>query len=172
MCYSSSLFLWGFFDDTHSNLLSKVSLGLLGGSLGLSSLLLLSKLLLSDLLLLGLVDGFDQDSLVLELVTLSSLVEVVVDTLSDLLGLSVLSQESSQDSLSAHPLDLDWESGVGSTLSLSVAGVSALSLGLLDSLASGSGVHLHLSLHDESILHELSDVLSCNSIKLSFGRFN
>lgn len=159
-CYRSSLFLWSFFDNTHSNLLSKVSLLLLLSGSSLSSLLLLGELLLSDLLLLHLVDGLDKDSLVLELVTLGGQVEVMVDLLGDLLGLSVLSKKSSKNSLSAHPLDLDWESGVGGTLSLTVAGVSALSLGLLDSLASGSGVHLHLSLHDESVLHELSDILS------------
>jgi len=36
-----------------------------------------------------------------------------------------------------------------------------LSLGLVESLDSGGGVHVHLSSHDETILEELSDVLSC-----------
>ena len=138
-----------------------VSLFLLLGSSELSSLLLLSKLLFSDLLLLHLVDGLNKDRLVLELVTLSSKVEVMVDFLGDLLGLSILSEESSEDSLSTHPLDLDWESGVSSTASLSVTVVSALSLGLVGSSNSGSRVNNNLSSHDESVLHELSDVFSC-----------
>ena len=49
----------------------------------------------------------------------------MVDILGDLLGLSVLSQKSSQDSLSPHPENLSWHSGVGGTLSLTIAGVSS-----------------------------------------------
>lgn len=79
------------------------SLLLSDGVLESSGLLLLLELLLSDLLLLHLVDGLDQDALVLELVTLGCQVEVVVDVLGDLLGLSVFSEESSEHSLSSHP---------------------------------------------------------------------
>ena len=138
-----------------------VSLLLLGGGSDLSSLLLLCELLLSNLLLFGLVDGFDQDRLVLELVTLGSEVELMVDFLGDLLGLSILPEESSEDSLSTHPLDLDWESGVGGTVSLTHAVMVSSSLGLVSSSNSGSRVNLDLSLHDKSVLDELSDVLSC-----------
>ena len=154
------MLLWGLFDDTHSDSLSVVSLLLSLGGSELSSFLLLSKLLLSDFLLLHLVDRLNQDGLVLELVTLGSEVEVMIDLLGDFLGLSVLSEESSKNSLSSHPLDLDWESGVLGTSSLSVSLMSALSLSLVDSLDSGSRVDLDLSLHDESILNELSDILS------------
>lgn len=157
---SVSLLLWGLLDDSHGDSLSVVSSLLSSGSLVLSGLLLLGKLLLSDLLLLHLVNGFNQHRLVLELVTLGGEVEVMIDVRGDLLGLSVLSQQSSQNSLSSHPLDLDWQSGVSGTLSLTVTVVSALSLGLMDSLDSGSGVHLDLPFHDESILVELTDVLS------------
>ena len=137
-----------------------VSLFLLDSSLLLSSFLLLGELLFSDLFLLHLVDGLDQDGLVLELVTLGGKVEMMVDVGGDFLGLSILSKESSQHSLSSHPLDLDGHSGVGSTSSLTWTVVSSISLGQVNSLYSGSGVHLHLSLHDKSILSELSDVLS------------
>ena len=102
-----------------------VALGLAVGGLDASGFLLLSKLLLTNLLLLHLVDGFDEDGLVLEQVTLGGEVEVMVDILGDLLGLSVLSQKSSKDSLSSHPENLAWHSGVGGTLSLTIAGVSS-----------------------------------------------
>jgi hypothetical protein len=150
-----------------------VSLLLLLGSLNLSGFLLLSELLLSDLLLLHLVDGLNKDRLVLELVTLGGEVEMMVDVSGDLLGLSIFSKESSEDSLSPHPLDLDWHSSVSGTLSLSVTSMSSLSLGFVHSLDSGSRVHGNGSLHDESVLIEFSNVLSYMIlIRLSFGRFN
>ena len=119
------LSFWFVGNDTHSDLLSMVSLALLLSSLDLSSLSLFFEELFSDLLLLHLVDGLDQYVLVLEEVTLGGEVEVMVDILGDLLGLSVLSQKSSQDSLSPHPENLSWHSGVGGTLSLTIAGVSS-----------------------------------------------
>lgn len=119
------LSFWFIGNDTHSDLLSMVSLALLLSSLDLSSLSLFFEELFSDLLLLHLVDGLDQYVLVLEEVTLGGEVEVMVDILGDLLGLSVLSQKSSQDSLSPHPENLSWHSGVGGTLSLTIAGVSS-----------------------------------------------
>ena len=119
------LSFWFVGNDTHSDLLSMVSLALLLSSLDLSSLSLFFEELFSDLLLLHLVDGLDQYVLVLEEVTLGGEVEVMVDILGDLLGLSVLSQKSSQDSLSPHPENLAWHSGVGGTLSLTIAGVSS-----------------------------------------------
>lgn len=119
------LSFWFVGNDTHSDLLSMVSLALLLSSLDLSSLSLFFEELFSDLLLLHLVDGLDQYVLVLEEVTLGGEVEVMVDILGDLLGLSVLSQKSSQDSLSPHPENLGWHSGVGGTLSLTIAGVSS-----------------------------------------------
>jgi len=79
------------------------SLFLADGVLESSGLLLLFELLDSDFLLLHLVNRLDEDGLVLELVTLGSEVEVVIDVLGDLLGLSILSEESSEDSLSSHP---------------------------------------------------------------------
>ena len=85
-----SILLWGVFDNTHGNSLSVVSLGFLFSGLDLSGISLFFKLSFSDLFLLHLVDGFDQDGLVLELVTLGGDVEVMVDILGDLLGFSIL----------------------------------------------------------------------------------
>ena len=122
--HSLLLGLW-VLDDTHGDSLSVVSLGLSLSSLDSSSLSLLLKLGLSDFLLLHLVDGLDQHRLVLELVTLRAEIEVMVDILGDLLGLSVLLEESSEDSLSSHPNNLRWHSGVSGTLSLTEASVSS-----------------------------------------------
>ena len=101
----SSIFLgfWFVGNDTHSNLLSMVSLLLLLSSLDLSGISLFFELLFSDLLLLHLVDGLNQDVLVLVHVTLGSEVHLSVLRVSDLLGLSVLAEESSESSRSAHP---------------------------------------------------------------------
>ena len=119
------LSFWFVGNDTHSDLLSMVSLALLLSSLDLSSLSLFFEELFSDLLLLHLVDGLDQYVLVLEEVTLGGEVEVMVDILGDLLGLSVLLEKSSEDSSSSHPDNLTWHSCVSGTLSLTKAGVSA-----------------------------------------------
>ena len=114
----SFLLLWGVFDDSHGDSFSVVSLCLSFSSLDLSGFSLFFELLLSDLFLLHLVDTFDEDSLVLELVTLWSKIEVMVNISVDLLGFSILSKKSSKNSLSTHPEDLWWHSGVSGTLSL------------------------------------------------------
>jgi hypothetical protein len=83
---------------------------------------LFSQVLGSGLLSLGLVDVLHQDSLVLEGVSLCLQVERVVQVLVDLAGLSVLSEQSSQDSHSSEPLNLGGHSGLGRTLSLTWKG--------------------------------------------------
>ena len=117
--------LWGILNDSHGNSLSVVSLGLLLSGLDSSSLSLFLELGLSDFLLLHLVDGLDQNGFVLELVTLGAEIEMMVDVLGDLLGFSVLLEKSSEDSLSSHPENLGWHSGVGGTLSLTETVVSS-----------------------------------------------
>jgi len=135
---SGSWLSWFISNDTHGNLLSVVSLFLLGSSLDTSGFLLLGKLVLSDLLLLHLVDGFNKNELVLIKVTLSMQVEEMVDILSDLLGFSVLLEKSSKDSLSSHPEDLRGHSCVFGTSSLTMSLMSSLSFGFMHSLASRS----------------------------------
>ena len=137
-----------------------VSLLLLLSGLDSSSLTLGLELLLTDLLLLHLVDALDKNGLVLEEVTLGAEVEMMVDILGDLLGLSILLEKSTEDSLATHPQDLDRHTGVGGTLSLTETVVSALSFGLMHSLNAGARVHLHALLKDESISVQLADVLS------------
>ena len=120
----SVLLLRSVLNDTHGHGLSVVSMFLSGGGLDLSGFSLLIELLLSKLLLLHLVDGLDQHGLVLELVTLGSQVEVMIDVLGDFLSFSVLLEESSENSLSSHPQNLGWHSSVSGTSSLTKAGMS------------------------------------------------
>lgn len=46
--------------------------------------------------------------------------------------------------------------------------ILTLSLGLVHSLASGPGVHMDLSLHDETVIEQLLDVLSYKSTKFKY----
>ena len=134
--HSVLLGLWGLLNDTHGNSLSVVSLGFLLSSLESSGLSLLLELGLSDLLLLHLVDGLNEHRFVLELVTLGTEVEVMVDILGDLLGLSVLLEKSSEDSLSSHPDDLRRHSCVLGTLSLTITRVSSYNFNQQSKLSS------------------------------------
>lgn len=102
----------------------------------------------------------DNGSLVLEGVTLGELVKLVVEVLVNLALLSVLGEQSSDDSLSSHPKDLLGHSSVGGTLSLTETGVSAGSLGLGQSSSSGSRVHGVGLSHNKAVGHELSHLLS------------
>lgn len=161
----SSFLLGGLLDDTHLDGLSVVSLCLLLLSLFSSGLSLSLKLLFTDLLLLHLVDGLNENGLVLEEITLGSKIEVMVDILGDLLGFSIFTEKSTKDSLAAHPKDLDGHTGVLGTLSLTETVVSSLSLGLVNSLATGARVHVNGSLNNESITIQLADVLSYSETK-------
>lgn len=125
-----------------------------------SSLSLLLQGLLTSSLGLGLDDVLDQSSLVLESVTLCSQVQVVIQVLVDLAGISVLSQQSSQHSQSSHPQNLGWHTGVSSTLSLTVTHVSTVSLGLRASSGSESRVHFDRLLDDGAVLVQPSDGLT------------
>ena len=114
-------------DDTHSDGLSVVSLGFLLSGLDLSGFSLFFEFLFSDLLLLHLVDGFNQDVLVLEEITLGCDVEMMIDILVNLLGFSILLEKSSENSSSSHPDDLGRHSSVSGTLSLTISVMSSYS---------------------------------------------
>ena len=105
------------------------SIGSLFGFLGRSSLesgsgttLSCGSLFAKSLFLDGngfeFVNLFEQDSLVLEFVTLGEHVQGVVNVLIDLLGISQLLEHAAKDSLAAHPQDLERKTGVGSTSAL------------------------------------------------------
>lgn len=117
--------LWYILNDTHGNSLSVVSLSFLFSSLDSSSLSLLFEFLLKDLLLLGFVNGFNKNGLVFELVTLRGKIELMINSRADLLGLSIFSEKSSENSLSSHPEDLGWHSSVSGTLSFTETRMSS-----------------------------------------------
>lgn len=67
------------------------------------------------------VDLFEEDGLVLELVTLRKHVQGVVDVLVDFLGVSELLQHAAKDSLATHPQNLEGKTSVGGTSTLTDA---------------------------------------------------
>jgi len=146
--------------ESHGDVLASNSLLLSDGVLGTSGLSLSLEVLLTESLSLLLVDSLNQDILVLELVTLGSQVKSMVHLSVDLLGVSIFPEKSTENTGSSHPDDLMWHTGISSTLPLSSANVSSLSLGLSVGLASRSGVSLNLSSHDELVFHKLSNVLA------------
>lgn len=123
--------------------------------------------LLTSSLGLSLDNVLNQSSLVLESVTLSSQVQVVVQVSVDLTRVSVLSQQSSQHPQSSHPQHLGWHTGVLGTLSLTETHVSTVSLGLGHDSGRGSGVSSNGLLHDSTVLVELSD----GSTRVGRGQF-
>ena len=116
--------LGGLLDLTHLLCLASKSLLLLGGVLGSAGFSLSSELSLTGGVGLHLVDGLNKDVLVLELVTLGAEVESVVDVLVDLLGVTVLAEQASQNADSAHPQDVGGHTGIAGTLSLTSASVT------------------------------------------------
>ena len=84
----------------------------------------------------------------------------MVKMLVDLLGLSVLSEKTTKNTLSSHPEDLVRHTSIAGTLSLTEASVTSLSLGGHVSLVASLGVNQVRSLHDETILDKLADVLT------------
>lgn len=54
----------------------------------------------------------------LENVTLAADVKFVVKVAVDFLGRTVLAEEPAEDSLTTHPEDFDWHTGLGRTLTL------------------------------------------------------
>lgn len=99
----------------------------------------------------------NQVTLVLESVTLGGQVKGVVQVLVDLAGVSVLSQQTSQHTQTAHPQNLRRHTGVLGTLSLTVAHVSTGSLGLQKSSSTRARVDGVRLLDDGAVLVQLSD---------------
>jgi hypothetical protein len=71
------------------------------------------------------VDGFEEHTLVLELVTLRQHVEGMVDMFVDLLRISHLLEETTKNTDTAHPNDLERETGIGCTSALTSTWVCA-----------------------------------------------
>jgi hypothetical protein len=94
----------------------------------------------------------NQDGFIFELVTFGSQIELMILVLVDLLGLSVFSEKSSENSLSSHPKNFGGHSGFTGTSSFTGTGVSTSSLFFQVSSGSGARVHNLGLFHDKTIL--------------------
>jgi hypothetical protein len=97
---------------------------------------------------------------VLEGVTLAAVVQLVVQVLVDLAAGTVLDEETAEDTETAHPEDLRRHTGVGGTLALTVATMTALAAGKVQLASTGARVLSHGLADDETIGDELSDRLA------------
>lgn len=102
-------------------------------------------------------NGFNQDSSVLELVTLGGKVELVVKSSVNLLSLSVFSEKSSQDSLSSDPQDLGGHSAFGGTSAFTGTSVVTFALGLEVESGARARVDNLFALHYQSVLDEFTN---------------
>jgi len=107
-----------------------------------------------------LMDKLHQNALILENVTLALNVELVIKVAIDLLVLSVLLQETTQNAHPPHPQLLDRHTRVGGTLSLTGAGVASLSS--CQSILPRPGARMNglRLLDDQTVLDQATDVLS------------
>lgn len=125
-----------------------------------ASLSLLLKRTLASLLGLGLDNVLNDLTLVLESVTLGELVKLVVKMLVDLACSAVLGEQTTENTLAAHPHDLARHTGVLGTLSLTETGVTTSTL----SLKMGTGARARVDgdglLDDQTIGDELADSLA------------
>ena len=126
--------------------------------LGTENLSLFSKGLGTQLLGLSLVNVFHKHTLVLETVTLGLDVEGVVQVLVNLASLTVLAQKTAEDTHAAHPEDLGRHTGVGSTLSLTMAHMATKTLGLVAFTDTETRLADLGLADDQTILDELTDV--------------
>jgi hypothetical protein len=150
----------GLGDFSHLGGLASNTLLLADGVLGTASLTLGIEFFVTDLLGLELVDGFHKDVLVLELVTLASEVELVVDVTVDFLGVSVAFKKATEDASAAHSEDAGGHTGVGCTTA--VTSTLMATLALLSFMAShaGAGVHVSGLADNDTILIEFADILA------------
>ena len=146
--------------DAHSKVLSGDSLLLTNAVLSSSGLSLSFEVLLTNDFSLGFVDLLDQDVLVLELVTLGGQVKSVVHLAVNLLLVTIPTEKATKDTKAAHPDDLLRHTSIPSTLSLTLALMATLALGLSPLLAAGAGVGGHVLSHDQTVLDQLSNVLT------------
>ena len=128
-----------------------------------SVLLFLLELIGSSLLRFLLLNGLDEDLLVLEHVTLGEHVELVVQSLVNLSLFAELSEESSESSLSPHPQYLAGHSSVTGTFPLSDTAMSAFPLFKETLSSSMSRMDSDVLLEDKTVLDELLNVVAGSS---------
>lgn len=121
---------------------------------------LFAELFGAEILGLLLENVLHQSALVLESVTLSLQVEIVVQVLVDLLGITVLLQQITQDSDTAHPQDFLRHSGISGTTTLTESSVTTFATGLSFDASTEARVDLSWLLDDQTVLDQTSDVLT------------
>merc|ERR1712093_389231 len=134
------------------------TLGLEGLCLGAASLSLLCDLLLHDPLGLLLVDVLHEHTLVLEHITLALHVQDMVQVLVDLLGITVLLEQTTEHAKATHPDDTLGHAGVLVTLALTSAAVAALTLGSQLLAHAVTRVDLGRLLDHKAILSQLANI--------------
>jgi hypothetical protein len=98
-----------------------------------------------------------EDTLVLEGVTLGLEVKDVVEVLVDLAGLTVLAEETTEDTHATEPLDLGGHTGLGGTLALTSARVATKTLRGGVGTSAGTRVDDGGLDNDVAVLEELAD---------------
>lgn len=160
-CASNSCSLGGFGRGLLISLVNaRESLFLADGVLGTTGISLELELGFTLGVGLVLVDEFDQDVFVLVHVTLSAEVHLSVLSTGDLLGLTVLAEESTEIARASHPKDLRRHTGVGSSLPASKSAMTSLSDSGVPCLASEARVDIGLLLFNDVVLNKLADVLA------------
>merc|ERR1719320_1834781 len=114
------------------------------------------------------VNVLDEDLLVLELVTFALEIQFVVQIFLNFFLLSVFLQQSSQNTLPAHPKHLRWHSSFLGSLSFTQTHMPTQFLGLPPALLSEGGSAFIWLLNEKSVSNHLANVLSgvshCNFI--------
>ena len=121
---------------------------------------LLSKLLGASVLGLLLEDVLHQIALVLESITLGLEIQVVVEMLVDLLGVTILLKQMSEHTHATKPKDLFRHASISSTTSLTKAHMAALSACLQSFASAESRVDFPRLSDDQAIFHQTTDILS------------
>jgi len=149
------LFLWASIVAFLGSTLCPLSL-----CLSLADLDFISNGLLAGGSSLQLVNAFHKDLLVLEHVTLRFHVQLVVHVSVNLLGVAILVEQTTKDASAAHPDNLERQTCVGGTLTLTVSGVTSEGFGVLAFEESSARVNDIRFLDDKPILNQLADVLT------------
>ena len=84
--------------------------------------------------------------------------------LVELLSLAVLGQHAAEDAHTTDPEELDWHTGIGSTLALTSTSVATLAAGLGVQSCAGTRVNNNWLADDQTVLDETSDLVATQVI--------
>lgn len=129
--------------------------------LGATGFSLLRDKLVAGTLVLFLVDILNENSFVLEDVSLGFEIAFVVKVLIDLVLLSVFLEQAAENSLAAHPKHFSGHTSITGTSALTNTGVSSLSLGGEPLSNAGTRVDGGRLLQNKTISDEFANIVSC-----------